>query len=350
MKKPDLTVIGHFGGTETFNDGQTVKTKNLVKELRLAGLKNIKIVDTYYKKKNPLKLLVQTIYALFYSKNIIILLSTNGLRFFLPLLYYGKKVSKVRIFHDVIGGRLGEYIDKNPSFKKYLNSFDLNIVETVLLKDELIQRGIVNVEIIPNFRRMDPIDISKVKADDYSIPFKFCTFSRVIKEKGIGDAIEAIEAINTKNKSNLCQLDIYGPIAKEYQVEFQQLLEESSEMINYVGEVSSDEAVEVLKNYYGVLFPTYWPSESNAGTISESFFAGVPVIATDWRCNAEMIKDGIDGIIYPGNYAQNLVDGIDWLISKNADIIDIKRSCIEAADYYQPEKHIARLVKLLNVK
>ncbi len=50
-----------------------------------------------------------------------------------------------------------------------------------------------------------------------------------------------------------------------------------------------------------------------------------------------MIKDGIDGIIYPGNYAQNLVDGIDWLISKNADIIDIKRSCIEAADYYQPE-------------
>ena len=48
-----IAMIGHFGGQENFTDGQTVKTKNLYKELSEQTDWEILIVDTYYKNKNP---------------------------------------------------------------------------------------------------------------------------------------------------------------------------------------------------------------------------------------------------------------------------------------------------------
>lgn len=37
---------------------------------------------------------------------------------------------------------------------------------------------------------------------EYNAPFRFCTFSRVMKEKGIEDAIEAIRDINSERGKN----------------------------------------------------------------------------------------------------------------------------------------------------
>ena len=73
-----------------------------------------------------------------------------------------------------------------------------------------------------------------------------------------------------------------------------------------MGEIDSDKSVDIIKNYYWLLFPTRWDGEESAGTICESFIAGVPVIATDWKFNSEMIKSGYDVLIYPGREAKNL--------------------------------------------
>lgn len=347
--KNKLAIIGHFGGGNVFNDGQTVKTLNLYNELKDVLDEDIVVVDTYYNKKNTIKLLFETVRAIFTTKNIIVLLSKNGLKVFLPILYFGKKFLGVNVFHDVIGGNLGHYIDQNPNFKKYLNAIDSNIVETTMLKNDLLERGINNVEIIPNFRRMNHVDSLYFK-NNYEEPYEFATFSRVIKEKGIGEAIEAIETINSKYGRQICKLDIYGPIDDGYKEEFDGLLTSSSSAVRYKGEVNTKEAVKTLKSYYAVLFPTYWPSESNAGTISESFFAGVPVIATDWRCNSEMIRNGYNGIVYPCELANDLVSGIDWIINLNTSQINkIKENCIESSKYYQPDQHIKRLLDMMKI-
>ena len=52
-----IGIIGHFGGRETFLDGQTVKTKILYNELISAGYQKIVCVDTYYNQRNKIKLL-----------------------------------------------------------------------------------------------------------------------------------------------------------------------------------------------------------------------------------------------------------------------------------------------------
>lgn len=348
-QKQKIAIIGHFGGGNSFNDGQTVKTKMLYDELSKVVDEDIKVVDTFYKKTKPLKLFLETIKTIMTTQNIIILISSNGMKIFFPILYIGKNIFKTKVFHSVVGGRFGTHIDKNPRFKKYLSSFDLNIVETSMLRDDFLKRGISNVEVIPNFRRLKSIPYDDVNKY-YDDPKMFCTFSRVTKEKGIAEAIQAIEEMNSKYHKCIVRLDIYGPIDQSYASEFDQLLKNSSDAIQYKGEVKSKTAVDTLKDYYGVLFPTYWAGEGSAGTISESFFAGVPVIATNWRCNGEMITNGKNGIVYPSVYADSLTSGIEWLLQKTPEeLAIIKKNCLDASAYYLPAPHISHLLEMMDL-
>ena len=129
-----IAIIGHFGGNNNFTDGQTVKTKKLYDELSDKVDWDIYRVDTYYKSQRPVKLLLNTLYVLFTRKDVIVLLSKNGLKLYLPLLSFFTKIRGTRVYHDVIGGNLCGYIEENPKYVKYLNSFQTNWVESENLK------------------------------------------------------------------------------------------------------------------------------------------------------------------------------------------------------------------------
>lgn len=344
MKK--IVMIGHFGGDKHFTDGQTVKTLNLYHELSMQTNWRIKRIDTYYKNKNPLKLCVKMLVALLQTKKIIILLSGNGMRIFFPVLYFFAKVKQSDVYHDVIGGNLAQYIIRYPKYKKYLNSFSVNWVETEKLKVELEEQGIMNVAILPNFRRIELMKETELQRV-YDEPFHFCTFSRVTEAKGIEEAIAAVEAINAEEKRSVCCLDIYGPVDEAYSDRFQSVMKNATSSISYCGEVPFKEAIPTLKKYYATLFPTRWGGESQAGTISESFFAGIPVVATDWHCNKEMIQSGYNGILYPSDYARDLKSGIYWVIGQYKNIFEIKKNCLESAKRYLPDVHIKMIVNMI---
>ena len=341
-----IAIIGHFGGDQKFTDGQTVKTINLYNELKKATSEDIQIIDTYYKNKRPVRLFLKTLKTIISTENIFVLVSGNGMNIFFPLLYVAAKMFNVKVIHDVIGGRLGEFIDEKPLFKKYLKSFTMNLVETKQLAEQLVERGISNVEVIPNFRDIKIVDVCD-KSYRSDIPYRFCTFSRVTKKKGISEAIKAVQHINQTHEKIVCSLDIYGPVDLEYKSELESLLRQTPDFIRYMGEVSFSESTEVLQNYYGLLFPTYWEGEGAAGTIIESFFAGLPVIATDWNCNKESVITGYNGIIYPSQLALNLEEGIEWLIQQQDRIIEIRKNCLKSAEYYLPDKHIQRILNLI---
>lgn len=345
----NVTIIGHFGGNERFTDGQTVKTKNLYEALRKNTDWNICKVDTYYK-KNPFKLIVDTIKGTVGTRDIIILISGNGMKVYFPLLsFFARRLGK-RIYHDVIGGNLSDYVKKYPKYKDYLNSFTINWVETKLLKKELETCGVMNAAVLPNFRSFKSITIDCLQTH-FTEPYRFCTFSRVIKEKGIEDAIIAIENINKMAEKTLCTLDIYGPVDNRYKNDFEKIMAKSTDAIKYMGTVKPESAINTLKSYYGVLFPTVWVGEGVAGTIVESFIAGVPVIATDWRSNNELIKNGYNGLTYPCEFASNLENGIKWLVGQKNNIKFIKENCLKTAEYYKPQKHIEMIVHTIeNIK
>lgn len=114
-----------------------------------------------------------------------------------------------------------------------------------------------------------------------------------MEEKGIGDAIIAKRHVNELLGKKVFLLDIYGPIVKEYEETFSRLNEMFPEHINYCGVVSSGMPADVFKQYFLLLFPTYYQGEGFAGTILDAYAAGVPIVASDWHYNSEIVNDDV---------------------------------------------------------
>jgi glycosyltransferase involved in cell wall biosynthesis len=55
-------------------------------------------------------------------------------------------------------------------------------------------------------------------------------------------------------------------------------------------------------------FLSYWKGEGFTGVIIDAFIAGVPVIATGWNMNTEIIEDGINGFVIPPNDTVSLAN------------------------------------------
>lgn len=342
MRNKTIGIIGHFGGAENILDGQTIKTKILYEELKAKTDWDIITVDTYYKRKNPFKLLKDTWYCLKNAQDIIVLLSRNGMKIYFPVLSFYARKFQARIYHDVIGGNLDTYVKKYPKYRKYLNSFRVNWVETEGLKEKLEIEGIRNCEVLPNFKRLK---IADVENREFREPYCFCTFSRVMKEKGIETAIDAVQKINTEAGRTVCRLDIYGRIDDGYREKFEELMKEVSEAVCYKGMVPYDKSVETIKDYYALLFPTYWDGEGFPGTVVDAFSAGLPVLATDWNCNREIIQNKVNGILYPNDEMDDLKSAIEWLIKNNDKMPSIKHNCTLAAAKYQPDSYINKISK-----
>lgn len=344
MENKSISIIGHFGGAENILDGQTIKTKILYDELSKATQWNIVKVDTYYKSRNPLKLLKDTLKCLICTQDIIVLLSGNGMRFYFPLLSFCANIFHKRIYHDVIGGNLDTYVERYPKFKRYLNSFQVNWVETEGLKQKLEKQGVNNCEVMPNFKRLSIVSSGNCTFEE---PFRFCIFSRVMREKGVETAIDAIQSINADAGRTVCRLDIYGRIDDGYKEDFKKVMQHVTEAVQYKGMIPYNRSVETIKDYYALLFPTYWNGEGFPGTIVDAFSAGLPVIGTDWNCNGEIIENKKNGILYPNKEFANLKEAVKWMIQHKQDMSALKLECIKAAEKYQPDRYVKQIVEKL---
>ena len=340
-----IGIIGRTAYNKNISDGQTILTRIFADELRKAFADcKIYIVDTYNYKRNALKCFIKTIKCLIVSDYIFVMLSRNGLKFYLPFLYYTNKIFKKKLYHRVIGGSLDKLVIKNNKWIKYLNAFQCNYVETNQLKNRLNTLGISNVKVSPNFK---PLVQTKQKVARYTSndEIRFCTFSRVAREKGITDAVNAIIAVNKLRKKNKVYLDIYGQIDHNYQNEFNELLKKAK-YINYKGIIKYDETVQVLNKYYALLFPTYWEGEGFPGTFIDCFASGLPIIATDWNYNAEIIKNNLTGYIYKrdsDNY--NLIKEIKLSLENVEQINKMRKNCLKEYKKYNPQNVINEIKK-----
>ena len=251
-----IAILGHFGGEETYNDGQTVKVKNLYNGLKeyLPNSVRIDIVDIYYLKKKPLKLFMSFAAAVIRDKKIIFLPASRGRKILMQTMYYVARVLKKDIYHDSIGGGLVRDVNNNPSWIRYLNSYRVNWMESTILVEGLINAGIRNAEYLPNFKNITALSTSEYLDDGI---YRFCTFSRVSEMKGISEAIDAIKEINTHAGKTIASLDIYGPIQPGEETWFNTLMDSSPSSCKYCGTVDSSESVPILKQYY-CLVPEYY--------------------------------------------------------------------------------------------
>ncbi|MEK4201685.1 glycosyltransferase family 4 protein [Cytobacillus sp. FSL K6-0265] len=341
-------ICGHFGEGKDFYDGQTVKTKTLTEELQnLFGTDEVTYMDTYNWKGNPFALLLRCISIFKNSKSVIMLPAQNGLKIFIPLFIILNRIFKRRIYYVVIGGWLPDYLDNQRKYLNGLKNFDCIFVETLSMSNKLQKLGLNNVSVMPNFKKISILSKSELSMVSEK-PFKLCTFSRVLKEKGIEDAINAVIKINSSAGREVYVLDIYGQIAPDYEDTFHEIMTASPDYINYKGVIPYNKVVDILKDYYLMLFPTYYIGEGFAGTILDAFASGLPVVASDWRYNSELIQDGKTGRIIPCKNVEKLAETLLYYMENQEEIKYMREKCIDEAYKYTPENAIEYLYKCLN--
>ena len=196
MKK--VCVIGHFGFDDNLLNGQTVKTKTVTSELERKFSKNEIIkIDTHGGIKRFPMIFFEVIINFVNSQNIIIFPAQNGLKIFAPMCVILKRLFNKKIHYVVIGGWLTTYLKDHKSVQKALRLFDAIYVETSTMKLNLERSGFSNIILLPNFKDLDILQKGDL-IHEVDEPYRFCTFSRVMQEKGIEEAIGAVERINNE--------------------------------------------------------------------------------------------------------------------------------------------------------
>lgn len=349
MSKNEIAIIGHFGDNLDLYDGQTITTRVLCNELEKATGKKILKIDTYDRKAHPIFLFIKALYCLCTTKSIFLLVSENGMSFYFPLLYFANKILNIHVYHYVIGGRLAELADKHLNWVKYLNSFDINWVGTSLMREKLKKIGVTNCREIPTIRQFKPIELADLAVNNFVEPFRFCTFSRISYKKGIEDAINTINNINKKHKRNIVELDIYGQVDSDYSARFKVVSANFTDAIKYRGVINNQNSPKILSQYFALLFPTFWEGEGFPGTVIDAYAAGLPIIATDWNANKELIYNFKTGIVYPSQEIKTLQDAIEWLIQHIELVNYMKIQCLKEANKYLPNPIVQQLLQPIDL-
>lgn len=341
-----IGIVGRFGFGKDLLNGQTIKTKSVVKALSTEmGEEHVLCIDTYGGIDMMLRLPFQCMNAMFGCKNLVILPAHKGIRVIVPMLSIFNIFFRRKLHYIVVGSWLSELLEGKKFLTWSLKKFDFIYAETTSMKQKLKAKGFDNVVIMPNFKDL-VVSHEEEVPDHPGQCCRLCTFSRVMQEKGIGTAIDAVKSVNRKMNRDFYQLDIYGQIKEEQKEWFEELQQSFGESIRYCGEVPFDQSVSVLCKYDALLFPTKYYTEGIPGTIIDAYAAGIPVIASKWE-NYDDIIDEETGIGYPFDDSNGLYRILLELVDDSSKLTAMRAACIRKAKFFMPESVIHILLSRL---
>ncbi len=337
MKKYEYAVIGSFAESLSAYGGQTHKTRNFTAQLEKEK-KSVLHIDSHGWKHRMIHFFWNIKKGVDNANEIVMLPADGGVRIIPRVVLFLKRNKKIKTKYVVVGGWLSDFLKKNKSLIKTLKKLDGIYVETHSMKTNLEKMGFNNVYYLPNFKNLRVLNSDECTYCTEP-PYKICTFSRVMKEKGIEDAVKAVKAVNSTLNKQMFKLDIYGKIDDGQTEWFRNVQREFDESIEYKGLVDGSASTEIIKNYFLLLFPTYYSGEGYPGTLLDAFSAGVPVIASDWAYNSEIVNNKL-GFLFPAKNVSALIDTLKMIANDPRLVERLKGNCLDYATTMSPHEII----------
>lgn len=342
--------IGYFAVGKSKAGGQEAKTCAVVRALgKHYPRRDLRRLDTGNWKRTPWHFLNKVLYLVRTCHVLVIFPAQKSVRILAPLLVLTGKPLLRKLHYVVIGGWLPGMTKQKKWLAYFLKKFDGIYVETCSMKTALEKQGFTNVFIMPNFKDLSVLSEKELVYTTQE-PFAFCTFSRVMKEKGIEDAINAITQLNTRAGRTVATLDIYGKIDDNYMERFKEFQQTFPSYIHYKGIVVPNQSVNALKNYFALLFPTHYATEGIPGTLIDAYAAGIPVISGLWANHKDIFIENKTGLGFPMNDQTVLLDCIRRAVEKPDIFNAMKPLCLQEAQKYIPQEAIRVLLVRLTEK
>jgi len=141
---------------------------------------------------------------------------------------------------------------------------------------------------------------------------EFAFISRIMKEKGIDQYLEAAEYIRSKYPNTV--FHVCGFCEDAYEDNLKDLTDKG--IINYHGMVRDIKGF--LKGIHCTIHPTYYP-EGLSNVLLESSACARPIITTDRSGCREVIDDGVNGYVVKQQNSQDLIEKIEKFLKLSVE-------------------------------
>lgn len=341
MKK--VLVLGYFGYRSNQLDGQTIKTRNIMRLLQ----ENIGPVDWF--DTQDIRVRKVSLFKMFWKigkcDTLIYIPAQANLKFFFPFIYLLSCVARVRIHYFIVGGWLYEMAGHLPLHRFMLKRICGIHSETNLLKENLTQGfGFGNVDVFPNFRFFD----FEHEECRWHEGLRLVFMARIRKEKGLGAIFSLGDFIERKGLQDKIIIDFYGPLFIEDEDYFLKGVERYPFM-NYRGLLSPEQIYRILQHYDALLLPTRYFTEGLPGSVVDAYISGIPVIVTKWQYADEFVQNNETGIIIPFNDGQaELNQAVCELLTDPEKLLDMKRKALRKSRDFSAETAWSLMKDLLD--
>lgn len=323
--KNKVILVGAINEGNVPTCGETMKNQLFVKRFNELFDKVI-TVDTRNWQKRPW-VLVKLFFTLLFNRGAKVIISASvAASMLIKFLYYIPL--KKNVYFWVIGGDFSFAIDSGWYSVKSLKKLRYILVEGQSMVKSLARYGLCNVVHVPNFKPISYIPEIKEKIEGE--PYRFVFLSRVHPSKGIKEIVEATKQLNEMGLQDKFTVDFYGKIEQGYELEFNTAIAALSN-VTYKGflNLMDNRGYEELSTYDVMLFPTYWDGEGFPGIVIDANMSGLPIIASDWSMNKEVIIDGKTGFIIPTHDSDALKEKMQLFIDGQIDLFGMKQDCVE---------------------
>lgn len=160
-------------------------------------------------------------------------------------------------------------------------------------------------------------------------------FSLVGRDKGADLVLDAAEALPHVG------FTFYGRIDRAFEREFGRRAAAlaNAEYRGVFDSVTADPVTE-LNRYDLHLLPTRWPNEGVPGVLVETKMAAVPSVVSNICYNAELVRDGIEGIVLPECTAGALAEIIAALDADRERLDAMKQAALDSAERFYIDRYV----------
>lgn len=336
-----VLVLGYFGYQSDQLDGQTIKTRNVFEMLKLAPYcDDPTFFDTESFKQSKLNLFKMFL-AVWKTDKLVYVPAHNNLKYFFPFIYLISVLRGISINYVVVGGWLADFIKNKPLHKFLLPRIDLILPQTADLTKRLQEEyGFNNVMTFPNFRihNFEPLE-GKLNHGHLKLVF----MARVRKMKGIDVIFEAIDHLRLVHGEQLqLSVDFYGPIFKDDQEYFEQMVNKYHE-VSYKGKLDPSEIYGVLSKYDALLLPTKYYTEGFPGSVLDAYISGIPVVVTDWQYSREFVGNEVSGLISKWDSKEDFIKKVGTIYNDRELLYSMKNGAIEYGRKFSMESAMTML-------
>lgn len=327
--------IYYFGGFPPPYGGVTIKNKLLTDAL--APSIPLALRDTRKAKRNPLRLVAQSLRLAAGKGPFVIANSKSGRRKLTMLLARLNPKALEKSLLIVMGGSIAEDIAGDDAYIRALKSYRRIFVELEAMAHKLRSMGFENISVYPNCRKDNRVkEIRKTPENGVKCLF----FSLICKEKGVDNILEAARACPGHS------FTFYGDIQEDYRQEFLAQVEALPNCV-YRGVFASDgvNVYSELHSYDLLLLPTRYATEGIPGVLIEAKIAALAAIVSDVSYNRYLIHSGVSGLVLQENTAQALTQALQSLTPQAID--SLKQGALQSAQSYLIENNLREIQSYL---